>query len=548
MGQEEKDENQNPEEERAAADLRATAVKAFESLSGVAFTDAQRAEAAETVPRHRRQFHALRQLDIGYNVEPSLHFSPRRQKAATESPPFQLSPAAPVAPPTDDNELAFLPLADLARLLESRQISPVELTKLYLERCTTYGPALHCIVTPTADLALEQAQKAEEEILRGEYRGPLHGMPWGAKDLLATRGIPTTWGATPFAKQVIDTDAAAVERLHRAGAVLVAKLSLGALASGPHWFGGMTRNPWKSDEGSSGSSAGPGAATAAGLVGFSIGSETCGSIVSPSHVCGVVGLRPTYGRVSRYGAMALSWTMDKLGPMCRGVEDCAAVFAAIHGADERDPSAVELAFDWQMREDLKGIKIGWLETAFAETDDSEQKLYTEVRDVLTSLGAEIGAVELPDCPDDAIDIILGIEAATVYDAPTRGGDLDIMTEEDKSSWPRTFRAARMVPAVEYLRAQQARTLLMQAMAETMAPWHALIGPATNSRTTRQTNLTGHPALVLPCGFVEGTPRGLGFIGHLDDEAHLLALARTYEQATDWHRRHPDLSGLCEQET
>jgi len=532
--------------EKATADLRTSAVKAFESLTDLEFTDAQRATVAESVEQLRERLQALRQLHIGYDIAPPLTFSPRRTDSGIEPtcPPFQLSPGPPPTRPADD-DLAFLPLPTLARLLETRQLSPVELTRLYLERCNRYGPALHCIVTPTADLAMEQARQAETEILRGDYRGPLHGMPWGAKDLLATRGLPTTWGATPFADQVIDADAAVIERLRQAGAVLVAKLSLGALAAGPHWFGGMTRNPWKPDEGSSGSSAGPAAATAAGLVGFSIGSETCGSIVSPSHICGVVGLRPTYGRVSRYGAMALSWTMDKLGPMCRGVEDCAAVFAAIHGADARDPSTVDRPFNWQSQPDLKGIKIGWMSAACARTDPSDQKLYADARDVLSCLGAEIGEATLPDYPNDALGIILRVEAATVFDELTRSGDLDILTEKDKSNWPRSFRAARLVPAVEYLRAQPARTLHMDAMQEKMAPWDLLAGPAMDGPTMDQTNLTGHPALALPCGFVEGAPRGIGLIGHLDNEARLLAVGHAYEQATQWHRRHPDLNTLSE---
>ena len=532
--------------QQTAADLRASAVKAFESLIGLEFTDAQRATAAESIDQLRERLQALRQLQIGYDVAPPLHFSPRPATSDinTTSPPFQLLPSPPPERPADD-DLAFLPLPALAHLLETRQISPVELTRLYLERCRRYGPALHCLVTLTEDLALEQARRAETEILKGDYRGPLHGVPWGAKDLLATRGLPTTWGATPFADQIIDVDAAVVERLHRAGAILVAKLSLGALAQGHNWFGGTTRNPWQLDQGSGGSSAGPGAATAAGLVGFSIGSETCGSIISPSHVCGIVGLRPTYGRVSRYGAMALSWTMDKLGPMCRGVEDCAAVFAAVHGADPRDPTSVDRLFHWQNRTDLKGVNIGWISDAFARANDADQQLYADARAALTALGAEIGEAALPNYPNEALGIILRVEAATVFDELTRGGDLDVIGDKDKSNWPRLLRAARLVPAVEYLRAQQARTLLLATLEETMTKWDVLAAPVLDGPTMEQTNLTGHPALSLPCGFVDGTPRGIGFVGRLDDEAHLLAIGRLYEQATEWHRRHPDLTNLSE---
>ena len=296
-------------------------------LSDMAFTDGQRDGMRKRIDASRAKFRSLRNVPVGYDIEPPFAFLPgpsdalRRQGRRRK--PLTLSDGGSLQRPSSSDELASLPVTALAHLIRTRQVSPVELTRLYLDRCKVHGPRLNCVVTLTEDLALKQARKAEAEIVKGRYRGPLHGIPYGAKDLLATKGIRTTWGATPFEHQIIDRDATVVERLRRAGAVLVAKLSMGALASGPHWFGGTTRNPYDPEQDSSGSSAGPGSATAAGLVGFSIGSETNGSIVSPAHRCGVVGLRPTYGRVSRHGAMALSWTMDKLGPMCRGVEDCA---------------------------------------------------------------------------------------------------------------------------------------------------------------------------------------------------------------------------------
>jgi Asp-tRNA(Asn)/Glu-tRNA(Gln) amidotransferase A subunit family amidase len=429
----------------------------------------------------------------------------------------------------------------LAGLVRTRQVSPVELTRLYLERCHTYAPRLHCVVTLTGDLALKQAKKAEAEIVKGRYRGPLHGIPWGAKDLLATKGIRTTWGATPFEGQVIDADATVVERLRRAGAILMAKLSMGALASGPYWFGGTTRNPWNPEQDSSGSSAGPGAATAAGLVGFSIGSETNGSIVSPGHRCGVVGLRPTYGRVSRHGAMALSWTMDKLGPMCRGVEDCAAVLHAIYGPDGKDRSVAAVPFNYPPDRRLSDLRVGYLAAEYGEVrDPAERASDRAALDLLRSLGADPKPVELPDCPLDALRMILTVEAAAAFDDLTRSGAVDLTAERDKSAWPDTFRAERTIPAVDYLRAQRVRTLLMRDVESLMAQWDLLIAPAGGGPSLSILNLTGHPALLVPSGFPNGLPRGMTLIGRPYDEATLLMAGSAYEQATEWHRRRPDL--------
>jgi Asp-tRNA(Asn)/Glu-tRNA(Gln) amidotransferase A subunit family amidase len=464
-------------EEKATRDAIASA----EKLSGLQFTDDQRKEIQRGVETRRVQYRQLRDVGAGNDVEPPLVFLPGVSTPARgDRKPLKLSPAEPMARPDSEEELAFLPVTALARLVESREISPVELTRLYLDRLTAYGPKLKCVVTLTEDLALEQAKAAESEIMAGRYRGSLHGIPWGAKDLLATRGIPTTWGATPFKDQVIDTDATVVERLRDAGAVLIAKLSMGALAMGPHWFGGMTRNPWNTEKDSSGSSAGPGAATAAGLVGFSIGTETLGSIVSPSNVCGVVGLRPTYGRVSRYGAMALSWTMDKIGPMCRGVEDCAAVLDAIYGPDGKDRSAADAPFNWEPEVSLGDLRIGYLGSAFeAIKDPDERAVDATALDVLRSLGANLEPVDatlISDYPVRAMVMILGVEAAAAFDDQTRSGELEVMKEQDKSHWPVSFRSARMVSAVDYLRAQRVRRLLMQDVERLMAQWDVILAP------------------------------------------------------------------------
>ena len=520
------------------------AIAGFESLSGLRFTGAHREEMGSGAGILRARYRHLRDVAVGYDVEPPTVFLP-----GTSAPTggartaFALSPSGPVSRPGSEEELAFLPVPALARLVERKEVSPVELTRLYLDRLSRYGPRLHCVVTLTEDLALKQAEAAEAEIVKGDCRGPLHGIPWGAKDLLATRGIRTTWGATLFKEQVVDTDATVVERLREAGAVLVAKLSLGSLAMGPHWFEGMTRNPWDVEGPSGGSSAGPGSATAAGLVGFSIGSETHGSIVSPSRTCGVAGLRPTYGRISRYGAMGLAWTMDKMGPMCRGVEDCAAVLAAVYGPDGRDRAVADVPFTWAPEAGLEGLRIGVVETEFDAEDAASRAVYEEALEVIRSLGGAPEPVALPSYRTDAIAIILSVEAATVFDDLTRSGEIDVITERDNSTWPDTFRAARTVPAVEYLRAQRVRTLLMRDMEALMDEWDLILVPGAGRPSLTVTNLTGHPAVILPCGFVEGLPVALTFIGRLYDEATPLAAARAYEQATEWHRMHPDLTGI-----
>jgi Asp-tRNA(Asn)/Glu-tRNA(Gln) amidotransferase A subunit family amidase len=441
---------------------------------------------------------------------------------------------------------------------------------MYLARLEKHGPRLNCVVTLTRDLALEQAAAADREIKAGRYRGPLHGIPWGAKDLFATKGIPTTFGAAPFQKQVLDYDATIVERLRDAGAVLVAKLSMGALAQGDQWFGGRTRNPWNPEQGSSGSSAGPGSATAAGLVGFAIGTETRGSIISPSAVNGVVGLRPTYGRVSRHGAMALSWTMDKIGPMCRTVEDCVVVFNAIYGPDGRDNTVVDAGFAWTPDVTLSKLRIGYIPREFEppappaapgegrgdaaagrgegggrgrgaltpedrRRAEERSKLLNEALDVYRKAGAKLEAVELPGTRiANMIGFILNTESAAAFDDLTRSPEI---ADPSLNTWPNTFRTHRFVPAVEYIRAQRARTLLMRQMDELMSKYDVLLSP-TNSQSLGLTNLTGHPAVALKAGFVNNTPIEIMVTGRLYDEATMLQVALAYERATKWHTMHP----------
>jgi len=416
-----------------------------------------------------------------------------------------------------------------------------ELTSMYLDRLKRYGPRLEAVITLTEDRAMRLARRADDEIALGRYRGPLHGIPWGAKDLLAARGYPTTWGARPYQDQVIDEDATVVRRLDEAGAVLVAKLTLGALAMGDYWYGGRTRNPWNLEQGSSGSSAGSAAATVAGLVGFAIGSETLGSIVSPSTRTGASSLRPTFGRVSRHGAMALSWTMDKLGPLCRSAEDCALVLAAIHGADGRDAAARTVPFDWRAERPLSELRVGYLRSAFEE-EHRTQEFDDAALEVIRGMGIEPIPVELPArYPLGALRIILNAEAGAAFDELTRSGRDDLLVRQTAGSWPNTFRTAQMIPAVEYIQALRVRTMVMGAMAAAMEGIDVFVTPSFGGSVLLMTNLTGHPAAVVPSGFTEkNTPVSVSFIGKLWGDADALRVAKAFQDATGYHKRHPPL--------
>jgi Asp-tRNA(Asn)/Glu-tRNA(Gln) amidotransferase A subunit family amidase len=465
-------------------------------------------------------------------------------------------------------QIAFLPVTALATLIESKRITSTGLTQLYLDRLKKYGEPLKCVVTLMADSALKQAADADAEIKAGKYRGPLHGIPWGAKDLLATKGYKTTWGATPYKDQVIDLDATVVERLRDAGAILVAKLSMGALAQGGVWFGGSTRNPWNTERSSSGSSAGPGSATAAGLVGFSIGTETLGSIISPSVTNGVTGLRPTYGRVSRHGAMALSWTMDKIGPMCRSVEDCVLVLNAIYGSDGKDDTVTDAPFEWNPTfappsagatagkpdRPLASLRIGYIQKEFEGTGNnpnpsdaqkqlaaSRNAMYADALAVFRTLGAKLEPMAMPDFPNQAIGFVLSAEAAAAFDDLTRNREqLATLTAQSPGDWPNTFRSSRFIPAVEYIRAMRARRLLMQEMDKLMSQYDVFLSPAPGSSSLQVTNLTGHPAIALKSGFVDNMPAAIMVTGRLYDEATVCRVALAYEQATEWHKRNPTL--------
>ncbi|MCY4022777.1 MAG: amidase [Anaerolineaceae bacterium] len=520
-------------------------------LVGLEFTEDECSQMAQRLAERADHFERLREgpfARLGNHDAPSLYFDPRLPRKGSVPAVkrhYRLADAPETQRPATLEELAFWPVSQLSRLLKKRQVSSLELTEMYLARLRRFGPQLECVVTVTEELALEQARRADEELARGVYRSPLHGIPWGAKDLLATKGYPTTWGATPWRDQVLDVDATVVQRLEGAGAVLIAKLTLGALANGDVWFGGLTRNPWNMEEGSSGSSAGSASATVAGLVGFSIGSETLGSIVSPSARCGATGLRPTFGRISRHGAMTLSWSMDKLGPICRSVEDCALVLGAIYGPDGRDPTVSDSPFTWLPRGGMEGTRIGYVASAFApdgsgeDEDEEERENNVNVLATLRSLGAELCPVHLPEDDLDAANLILLVETAAAFDEMTRHNLDDQLVRQVESAWPNQLRSARFIPAVEYIQANRFRTHLMQEMDDLMEDIDLLVTPCFAGKVLPVTNLTGHPALALPNGFrANGTPTSVSFIGKLDQEAELLAAARVYQEATGFHRQHP----------
>jgi Asp-tRNA(Asn)/Glu-tRNA(Gln) amidotransferase A subunit family amidase len=504
-------------------------------LIGLEFTAEEETMMLPGLNRGLTGYDALRKIDVPLDTEPATRFYPT--KPATKPGKFLPTRERPKAFAHID-DLAFEPVTTLSALIRARRVSSTALTKMYLERLKKYSPKLLCVITLTEELALQQAAKADAEIKRGHYRGPLHGIPWGAKDLYSAKGIKTTWGAEPYQDQVFDYDATVVERLEKQGAVLLAKLSMGALAQGGLWFAGMTKNPWNVERTSSGSSAGSASATAAGLVGFSLGTETLGSIISPSTTCGVVGLRPTYGRVSRYGAMGLSWTMDKPGPLCRSAEDCALVLQAIHGSDGKDLAVVDHPLDWQPRLGLARLRIGYLEPD-ARMQGESKKLYEQALDDLRKAGAKMKPVTVPDFQAGPLRVILEAEAAAAFDDLTRSGGVNKLRGQSPQDWPNSFRTSRMIPAVEYIRAQRARTLLMHRMDEFMADWDVLVSPAfTNLLLV--TNLTGHPQACAPCGFINGLPQGIVFTGKLYEEGAPLRVAMTYEKATKWHTMHPTL--------
>lgn len=540
----------------AGAEITAATIASAEEVAGLKFDEAERTMMLEGLKTQEQRIEALHKVPLPNSVPPAIVFNP--------VPPWRTPPRESkkrmvrgrvrgVSVPSNLEGLAFLPVTELSDLVRRRKVTALQLTEMYLSRLKRYDPVLKCVITLTEDRALAQARAADAEIARGKYRGPLHGIPWGAKDLLAVRGYKTTWGAGPYKDQVIDEDATVVQRLDDAGAILVAKLTLGELAQGDIWYGGMTKNPWKVDQGSSGSSAGPASATAAGLIGFGIGSETLGSISSPSTRCGVTGLRPTYGRVPKTGAMALSWSMDKLGPLCRSVEDCALVLDAIHGPDGKDPMAIAASFNWDASLRPSRLRVGYVKAAFdlpvMDPKDEKRTLHATKKfddralDVLKRIGVNLIPVDLPDLPYDAMRIILTAEAAAAFDDMTRSDRDNLMVQQGRFDWPNTFRTARFIPAVDYVNANRVRSTAIRAWDELMQKVDVIVTPtgAANLSQLVATNLTGHPAVILPNGFRDdGTTVSLTFLGGLFEEAKLLAVANAYQQATGFHLVHPTI--------
>ena len=549
---------QTPSATQSAGAITAETLGVAQQIAGVSLPADERELARTLVARNLANIEAIRNVKIASETEPAFSFTPtltrpdgtggasgteastananrrgrgqnNRAKATTKAPP-------PPARPARLEDVAFEPVAVLAERLRTRQISSSDLTAMYLDRLKRHDPELFCVVTLTDALARQQAADADREIKAGHYRGPLHGIPYGIKDLFAVKGFPTTWGAKPYAAQEFDYDATAVTRLRDAGAVLLGKLATGELAVGDLWFRGRTRNPWKPDTGSSGSSAGPASATAAGLVGFAVGTETNGSIMSPASTCGVVGLRPTYGRVSRYGCMTLRWTLDKVGALARSVQDTALILDALHGPDGHDETVTAASFAWDGQQNVRGLKIGYVERDFAGTTPAA-RVQAAALDVYRAAGAELVRVSLPDIPAAAIYALLNAEAGAMFDELVRSGAINELADTSVNGRANQLRASRFIPAVDYIRAQRARTILLREMNELFGMIDTLLAPASSDAVTIG-NLTGHPAITVPAGFSDGLPVGLMVVGPLYQEQRILRVAAAFQAATEWHSKTP----------
>jgi Asp-tRNA(Asn)/Glu-tRNA(Gln) amidotransferase A subunit family amidase len=515
-------------------------IESGERVIGFKFTDSERDSMLENLRSNATKYKVIRDYKLANDIPPAFMFNPLpsgfKFEIKKELPEFE--EAVNVEMPVNREDLANYAVTELAFLIKNKKITSTELTELFIERLKRYDPVLHCVITFTEEYALEQAAKADKEIAEGNYRGILHGIPYGAKDLLAKKGYKTTWGSVPYKDQVIDEDAEVIKKLENAGAVLVAKLTMGELAWGDVWFGGMTRNPWDTTKGSSGSSAGSASAVSAGLIPFAIGTETWGSIISPSTVCGTTGLRPTYGRVSRTGAMTLSWTMDKIGAIARSVEDCAIVFNAIYGEDPLDQTLIEAPFNYKQEMDFSKLRVGYLADDFGKEysfKSNDSMSLSQLRE----MGINLIPVKLPDIPVGALSFILSTEGAAAFDELTISGKDDELIRQIKNAWPNVFRSARFIPAVEYINAQRIRYLLIQEMSKLFEEVDVIISPSWVGGSMLMTNLTGHPAVVIPNGFIGGgTPSSITFIGNLFREDQILALTKRLQKKTGVHLKRP----------
>jgi Asp-tRNA(Asn)/Glu-tRNA(Gln) amidotransferase A subunit family amidase len=518
-------------------------IRSAEKITSVHFTPAKEDSLLSQVQSRAKDYNKMRHLSLANWVPMTMvesplltHMNPKKKQL-----PVNFEIPSGVTIPANKSELAFYSIPQLASLIKNKKITSLELTEFFIDRLKKYGDTLHCVISLTEDIARKEAAEADKEIAAGKYRGLLHGIPYGLKDLFAVKGTKTTWGANPYKDQIIDDNSYVYTKLKNAGAVLIAKLSMGALAMDDYWFEGQTKNPWNMLEGSSGSSAGSAAATVAGLVPFAIGTETYGSIISPSTVCGATGLRPTFGSVSRSGAMTLSWSLDKAGPICRSAEDAAIVFNYLHGTDGKDAAAVKMPFNYKEKVDLSRMKIAYAKNYFNKKDTLGNE--NNVLEVFRKAGATLIPVDFPDSGVynfDMIGIVIGAESAAAFDEFTRTGVDDQMPRQGKGEWPNYFRAARFIPAVEYINTNRHRYYLMQKVNEVIEKYDVIICPTWVGNQAAITNLTGHPAISIPTGFnKEHTPTSITLVGKLYDEATILEIAKVYQNQTKWNKMHPE---------
>lgn len=521
-------------------------IKSAQRLYGLEFDKAGIDTMYHYLGRNKRGYENLREYQVDNETFPALTFNPH--PAGFEMPTGQQQILQPevsdnIMLPATDEEIAFLSIPELASLIKARKITSEQLTNIYLERIEKHDGQLQSVITVTKELALKQARKADKEIAAGNYKGILHGIPYGVKDLMAVEGYPTTWGAEPYKDQMIDHTATVVNKLSEQGAVLIAKLVSGSLARGDVWFGGKTKNPWDLSQGASGSSAGSGSATSAGLVAFSLGTETLGSITSPAARNGVTGLRPTYGRISRHGVMSLSWSMDKVGPICRSAEDCEIVLAAIYGKDPLDPTTNNVPFT-PANGKVSNLKIAKLESDILSDSKTQRgkNVMAAVALLEKKLNSSFDTLSLPkNYPFRVFDIILRAEAGAFFEELVRSGAVDDMVEQTSGSRANSLRQARFIPAVEYLQANRERRRLIEEIHQLFKNYDVIIAPSARSSQLQITNLTGHPVISIPTGFDEkGRPTSLTLIGNLYEEDKILQLAKYYQSLTEFDEKHPPL--------
>ena len=512
-----------------------------ENMFALHFADVKRDSMSGGLTDKIKTYNYLHEQNLNNEVPLPIWYSPLLPGMMVPRNQIHVAFTIPEAAalPADRNQLAFYSISQLASLIKNKKISSEQLTRFYLDRLKKYGPVLHCVIELTEDIAIKQAKKADAEIAAGKYRGPLHGIPYGIKDLFAVAGTHTTWGTPPYKNQSINQTAFVAAQLEKAGAVLVAKLSLGELAMDDVWFGGLTRNPWDTTKGSGGSSAGSASATAAGLVPFAIGTETYGSIVDPAMRCGVTGLRPTYGSTARTGGMTLAWTSDKIGALCRSAEDAAIVFNYMHGADESDVSSIQFAFNYTGSVDVKKLKIAYISNYIDTLPDNSTEKQT--LKTLKEMGARLIPIQFPDSlhGDEMLSLIVGAESAAAFDPLTRSSKDDEMVQQNKDRWPNTFRTSQFVPAVDYLNACRMRYLIMKKMDPLIDAYDIIITPPETGDQLALTNLTGNPSITLPNGFLpKGMPASISFIGKHFGEAVLIAFAKAYQEHTGFQLKHP----------